>query len=138
MAKPASVQETNGTAGQSRVEAQFKELNWGVASNPYHDLGTDLWLMARDDRRFDLGLLVGVQVKTSETRAATTKYFKEPKRDARGKITGWWYRESLRDDHFDSWIKHSIPHILVLHDLKGLLHESVTVSVTRPDVPVWS
>jgi hypothetical protein len=129
MAKQASVQETVGTAGQSRVEAQFKELNWGVASNPYHDLGTDLWLMARDDRRFDLGLLVGVQVKTSETRAATTKYFKEPKRDARGKITGWWYRESLRDDHFDYWIKHSVPHILVLHDLKS--GKSYWVHVTK-------
>ena len=129
MAKQASVQEAVGTAGQSRVAAQFEELNWGVAPNPYHDLGTDLWLMARDDRRFDLGLLVGAQVKTSETKSATTKYFKEPKRDVRGKIIGWWYRESLRDDHFDYWIKHSIPHILVLHDLKS--GKSYWVHVTK-------
>lgn len=128
MAKQASVQETVGTAGQSRVEAQFKELNWGVASNPYHDLGTDLWLMARDDRRFDLGLLVGAQVKTSETKSATSKYFKEPQRE-HGKIVGWWYRESLPEDHFDYWIKHSIPHILVLHDLKS--GKSYWVHVTK-------
>ena len=119
MAKQASLQEIVGTSGQSRVTAQLEELGWGVVSNPYHDLGTDLWLMARDDRRFDLGLLVGVQVKTSETRSDTSKYFKEPKRDADGKTVGWWYRESLRDDHFDYWIKHSIPHILVLHDLES-------------------
>jgi Domain of unknown function (DUF4365) len=117
VAKQASVQETVGTAGQSRAEAQFNELNWGVAFNPYHDLGTDLWLMARDDRRFDLGLLLGAQVKTSETRSAASKYFKEPKRE-HGKSAGWWYRESLPEDHFDYWIKHSIPHILVAHDLK--------------------
>jgi len=128
VAKQASVQETVGTAGQSRVEAQFKELNWGVASNPYHDLGTDLWLMARDDRRFDLGLLVGAQVKTSEARSATSKYFKWPKRE-NGKIVGWWYHESLPEDHFDYWIKHSIPHIVVLHDLKS--GKSYWVHVTK-------
>lgn len=128
MAKQASIQEAVGTAGQSRVSAQFEELNWGVASNPYHDLGTDLWLMARDDRRFDLGLLVGAQVKTSETRSATSKYFKEPKRE-HGKVVGWWYRESLPEDHFDYWIKHSIPHIVVLHDLKS--GRSYWVHVTK-------
>jgi hypothetical protein len=119
VAKQASDQEAVGSAGQNRVAAQFEELNWGVASNPYHDLGTDLWLMARDDRRFDLGLLVGAQVKTSKTRSATSKYFKQPKHDEHGGVVGWWYWESLRDDHFDYWIKHSVPHILVLHDLKS-------------------
>jgi len=128
MTRQASVQETVGTAGQSRVSSQFQEFNWGVASNPYHDLGTDLWLMARDDRRFDLGLLVGAQVKTSKTKSTTSKYFKEPKRE-HGKIVGWWYRESLPDDHFDYWIKHSIPHILVLHDLKS--GKSYWVHVTK-------
>jgi hypothetical protein len=128
VAKQASLQETIGTTGQSRVASQFEELSWGVASNPYHDLGTDLWLMARDDRRFDLGLLVGAQVKTSETKSATSKYFKEPKRE-HGKIVGWWYRESLPDDHFDYWIKHSIPHILLLHDLKS--RKSYWVHVTK-------
>jgi hypothetical protein len=119
VAKQASLQEAVGTAGQSRVTAQLEELGWGVVPNPYHDLGTDLWLMARDDRRFDLGLLVGAQIKTSESKSATSKYFKEPKLDSRGKVVGWWYRESSSDDHFDYWLKHSIPHILVLHDLKS-------------------
>ncbi|WP_185976154.1 DUF4365 domain-containing protein [Mycolicibacterium sp. 018/SC-01/001] len=128
MAKQASLQETVGTAGQSTVAGQFEALNWGVASNPYHDLGTDLWLMARDDRRFDLGLLVGAQVKTSKSRSTTSKYFKEPKHKD-GKVVGWWYRESLRDDHFDYWIKHTIPHILVLHDLRS--GKSFWVHVTR-------
>ncbi len=128
MAKQASVQETIGTAGQSRVKAQFEGLNWGVASNPDHDLGTDLWLMARDDRRFDLGLLVGAQVKTSKTGSAPSKYFSEPKREY-GKVAGWWYRESLPDDHFDDWIKQSIPHIVVLHDLKS--GKSYWAHVTR-------
>ena len=66
-----------------------------------------------------MGLLAGAQVKTSETRSDSSKYFKEPKRDAHGKTVGWRYRESLRDDHFDYWIKHSIPHILVWHDLES-------------------
>ena len=44
-----------GSEGQVAVEQQFVRFNWGVARNPTeHDLGTDLWLMARDVRRFDL------------------------------------------------------------------------------------
>lgn len=113
------------------MSAQFEAMNWGVASNPYHDLGTDLWLMARDDRRFDLGLLVGAQVKTSKTKLTTSKYFKEPQRE-HGKVVGWWYRESLPEDHFDYWIKHSVPHILVLHDLKS--GKSYWVHVTKEAV----
>ena len=31
--------------------------------NADHDLGTDLLVQARDERRFDRGLIVGVQVK---------------------------------------------------------------------------
>jgi hypothetical protein len=128
MARQASLQETVGTAGQSGVAAQFEELNWGVAPNPYHDLGTDIWLMARDDRRFDLGLLVGAQVKTSKNKSKGGKYFSEPKQDSSGKVAGWWYRESLRDDHFDYWLKHSIPHILVLHDLNTKISHWVHVT----------
>ncbi|MBN3459830.1 DUF4365 domain-containing protein [Mycobacterium sp. DSM 3803] len=111
------------------MSSQLEALGWGVVANPYHDLGTDLWLMARDDRRFDLGLLLGAQVKTSEACSSSSKYFKEPKRDARGKVIGWWYRESLREDHFDDWIKHSIPHILVLHDLES--GKSYWVHITK-------
>lgn len=56
-----------GTAAQSAVKAQFELLGWGVAPNPEHDLGTDHWVMARDDARVDIRRLVGVQVKAGAT-----------------------------------------------------------------------
>ncbi len=46
---------------------------------------------------------------------AGADYFKEPKKSA-GEVVGWWYRESRRD-HFDYWLNHHAPHLLVLHDL---------------------
>jgi len=84
-------------------------VGWGVADNPFHDLGTDLWLMARDARRFDLGLLVGAQVKTGPS------FFGEPVHGETGDLKGWWFRESTRD-HFSYWLQHSVPHIIVLHN----------------------
>ena len=51
-------------------------------------------------------------MKTGKNRSDRGKYFREPKRNSQGKVVGWWYRESLHDDHFDYWFKHSIPHIL--------------------------
>jgi hypothetical protein len=61
----ASETGLTGSAGQLAVEAQFVALGWGVSRNPTeHDLGTDQWVMARDARRFDVGGLIGVQVKT--------------------------------------------------------------------------
>ncbi|TDK88368.1 DUF4365 domain-containing protein [Mycobacterium paragordonae] len=100
-----------GSEGQIAVERQFVRLNWGVARNPTeHDLGTDLWLMARDIRRFDLGALIGAQVKTGPTS------FNRPVTDDAGLITGWWYYDS-GSDHFKYWVEHNVPHILVLHDL---------------------
>ena len=52
----ASPEGLSGARGEVAVEDQFLGLNWGVAKNPReHDLGTDLWLMVRDARRFDLG-----------------------------------------------------------------------------------
>lgn len=99
-----------GTAAQSAVKAQFELLGWGVAPNPEHDLGTDHWVMARDDRRVDVRRLVGVQVKAGATP------FKQ-KVTANGIVTGWWYYE--RDDrHFEYWSTHSIPHILALHKIE--------------------
>lgn len=99
-----------GTAAQSVVKAQFELLGWGVAPNPEHDLGTDHWVMARDDERVDIRRLVGVQVK-----AGTTPFKRKVTVD--GVVTGWWYYE--RDDrHFEYWSSHSIPHILALHEIK--------------------
>lgn len=61
----ASETGETGSVGQDTVGVQFKKSHWGVAPNPTdQDLGTDLWLMARDLRRFDLCALVGAQVKS--------------------------------------------------------------------------
>jgi hypothetical protein len=106
----ASQQEQTGDIGQSEVSANFARLKWGPVPNPYHDLGTDLFLQVRDERGFDLGLLVGAQVKSGPTA------FEEPKRDAAGEIEGWWFRDSDRR-HIDAWLRHSVPHLIVLHDL---------------------
>jgi Domain of unknown function (DUF4365) len=112
----ASKPEGTGTAGQSAVAGQFEQLGWGVSTNPDHDLGTDLWLMARDARRFDLMLLVGAQVKTSERADSKSKYFKNPVHDEAGELSGWWFYEA-NQEHFKYWLEHSVPHIVVLHSL---------------------
>ena len=118
----ASANAGKGSAGQSFVKGQFEELDWGANLNVEHDLGTDLWLMARDERRFDLRELVGAQVKTGAS------YFDSPEYNDAGEVAGWWYAE--RDDsHFDYWCDHSIPHLLVLHDLET--HTSFWTHVTR-------
>lgn len=113
-----------GAQGQAAVEQQFVNLNWGVARNPTeHDLGTDLWLMARDVRRFDLGALIGAQVKTGPS------FFTRPEVDEVGTTAGWWYYDS-DGHHFKYWVEHNVPHILVLHDLPSA--ESYWVHIT-PD-----
>ncbi|MHA7245140.1 DUF4365 domain-containing protein [Paeniglutamicibacter antarcticus] len=105
--------EATGTSGQSFVKGEFEELGWGAVPNPEHDLGTDLWLMARDENRFDMGALVGAQVKTGAS------YFKSAKTDeGSGEVVGWWYTEE-DDSHFDYWSEHTTPHILVLRDTKS-------------------
>ncbi len=85
-----------GMAAQSAVTAQFELLGWGVAPNPEHDLGTDHWVMARDDERTDIRRLVGVQVKAGATP------FKQPVTTWEGAVSGWWFYE--RDNrHFEYW-----------------------------------
>jgi hypothetical protein len=83
-------------------------LTGSVAANPEHDLGTDLFVMARDERRFDLGQVAGVQVKSGR------KYFRHPSR-SRGAVVGWWFRDDDRA-HIDAWLSHALPHLIVLHD----------------------
>src|SRR5439155_1517079 len=58
---------------------------------------------------FDPGLLIGAQVKTGDS------YFKEPVVNESGVLTGWWFRDDDRE-HIDSWLAHSLPHLIVLHD----------------------
>jgi len=107
----ASRQEQTGGAGVSEVSAAFERIGWGIIANTRHDLGTDLFGMARDRRLWDLGLLVGVQVK------AGASYFSEPELDKSGALRGWWFRDPDRA-HIDAWMAHGLPHLLVFHDLE--------------------
>ncbi|AWT26755.1 hypothetical protein Csp1_19870 [Corynebacterium provencense] len=99
--------EATGTAGQSFVKSQFESLGWGPVPNPEHDVGTDIWIAARDSRRFDVRALVGAQVKSGPS------YFNDPETED-NTVTGWWYRDDK--DHFEYWTEHKVPHLLILHD----------------------
>jgi Domain of unknown function (DUF4365) len=105
----ASQQEQTGGVGVSETMGAFERIGWGPARNEEHDLGTDLWLAVRDVRRFDLGMMVGAQVKGGPS------WFGEPKRDNQGALEGWWFRYG--QSHFDYWLQHKIPHLVVLYDL---------------------
>lgn len=152
--------ETQQTAdiGETAVELKFKRIGWNPVKNTSQELGTDYLVEARDFRRYNRGLIVGVQVKSGSSwfeepgtiaRSPLSKgglaetlsegFFKRlwsrlKKRSANemrvngstgclkeqsGKecetVSGWWYRE---DDtrHFDDWVTHGLPHILVLYD----------------------
>ena len=111
----ASRQEQVGGAGVSEVSAAFERLGWGFAENSRHDLGTDLFVLARDERLFDLGLVVGIQVKTGEE---SGRYFREHVQDRNGRVCGWWFRDTDRR-HIDAWLSHALPHLIVLHDLSS-------------------
>ncbi|MFJ9988047.1 DUF4365 domain-containing protein [Streptomyces globisporus] len=105
----ASEQEQTGGAGVSRVIADFTEIGWGPSENTRHDLGIDLFLQVRDERRFDRVILMAAQVKSG------TSYFNAPTSDDQGACTGWWYAESDAR-HFEDWVQHAMPHLLVMHD----------------------
>jgi len=106
MAMRAPKHSAKGTSGQSFVKGQFEELGWGAISNPEHDVGTDLFIMARDARRFDLGALVGAQVKNWALE------FDEP--DVHEDCEGWWYADD--EAHFDYWLTHRVPHLVIFYD----------------------
>jgi hypothetical protein len=106
----ASQQEQTGGAGVNDVAANFERINWGPVPNTQHDLGTDLFVQARDARRFDRGLPLGVQVR------AGPSYFDQPVHAENGSLLGWWHYESELD-HFNDWVTHGLRHLLVLHDL---------------------
>ena len=97
--------------GLRKVRDAFEGIRWGPVPNPEHDLGTDLLVMARDERRFDRALIVGAQVK------AGPSYFSARKRAKGEPVAGWWYYEPDAD-HFDDWVVHCLPHLLVLHNLE--------------------
>ena len=98
--------EATGTSGESEVKAEFERLGWGVMVGAEHDLGTDLLLLPRDERRFDLGTALGAQVKTGPSQ------FRNICID--GQVAGWWFSTDLM--HFEYWSNHAIPHIIILRD----------------------
>lgn len=105
-----SEQERTEREGLRKVRDAFEGIDWGPVPNAEHDLGTDLLVQARDDRGFDRALIVGAQVK------AGPSYF-DGKRAKGGPVAGWWYYEPDAD-HFDDWVVHCLPHLLVLHSLE--------------------
>jgi hypothetical protein len=116
-----------GDTGEYEVAANFSRIGWGPVANTRRDLGTDVFVQARDRRGFDLGLFLGVQVKTGDS------FFEEEERGADGSLIGWWYYEP-GVQHFDDWVTHGLPHLLVLHNLNN--RESFWVHVTAPAVTV--
>lgn len=124
MARRATHSGQVGSAGISEVIAEFERLGWGPVENPRHDLGIDLFLQVRDERRYDTGLIVGAQVKSGRS------YFEEPARED-GELVGWWFRDDHRD-HVDSWLDHSLPVLIILRDLEARI--SHWAHITRDSV----
>lgn len=100
--------EATGTSGESEVLAQFERLGWAGVMDSRHDTGTDLYLRPRDARRYELGAVMGAQVKTGPS------FFSSPERDGDGNIVGWWFTTDR--NHFDYWLRHALPHIVILRD----------------------
>ena len=116
---------TVGNTGQHEVMAAFLRIDWGPASNDENDVGTDLWVHAADEHGHLLDRNVGVQVKTGPT------YFERPgEEDGQA---GWWYYEA-EPDHFDGWLRHNDPHLIVLHhwDTRVSYWAHVTREAVRP------
>ena len=105
-----SPEQQTGEIGAIAVTADFLEIGWGpVIHNRPHDLGTDLFIQAFGPGLFNHGLFVGVQAKGGSS------YFKDPAYDEDGALIGWWYDEP-NTRHFDDWVRHGLPHLLVLRN----------------------
>jgi hypothetical protein len=105
----ASQEERVGASGVSDVMSNLQRIGWGPVENTRHDLGTDVFSQVRDERRFDLGLFVGFQIKSG------AGWFSREERDNNGGVVGWWFYES-EPKHFEYWTSHTLPHFLVLND----------------------
>jgi hypothetical protein len=130
MVGQAGSQESMSTAGQHRVMAAFEDLQWGPTPNPFHDLGVDLIIQVRDRRRFDRNMIVMAQVKSGN------KTYFDPDRELRdesGVLCGWWYPEPDAT-HFEDWVQHGLPHLVVLHhpDTKITYWVHVTKEAVKP------
>jgi len=117
LSRRASHSEQAGAGGVAGAKVDFIAIGWGPMENDHHDIGTDLVIWVRDSRLFDLGRVVGVQVKGGE-RQDGKSWFRHPKKASDGAIEGWWYSEKDRS-HFDAWASSSVPHLLVLHDIES-------------------
>jgi hypothetical protein len=121
----AGVTTATGTSGQSHIKARFEEFGWAAVLNTEHDLGTDLWISPRDPRRFDQGTILGAQVKNGES------WFSEV--GEKDGLRGWWHRNDRV--HFDHWMRHAVPHILVLR--RPTTQQAYWAHVTR-DTVEWT
>ena len=83
------------TVGATEAVAAFERIGWGPARNDWHDLGIDLFIQVRDQRRFDRGLVITAQVKGG------TSAFDEPVVED-GIVVGWTYRDDSY--RFDDWV----------------------------------
>ncbi len=99
-----------GDAGVSAVCRDFELVGWGPVRNSEHDMGTDLLVQAWNAHSTGYRLLVGAQVKAGKSR------FDSAEEDDAGQVVGWWYYEP-DTAHFDDWVTHGLPHLLVLHNL---------------------
>ena len=120
----ATKQESTGTSGLSHAKGDFEDIGWGPVENSCHDLGTDLLIQVRDERRFERGLIVGAQVKGGPS------WFEDPAHDEQGNLLGWWFYENTAE-HFDDWVRHSLPHLVVLYDFGKKKSYWVHVTVDR-------
>ena len=96
--------------GVDAVSLDFRRIHWSPVVNSRGDLGTDLFVQVRDERRFNLGLMIGVQAK------AGPRWFEQPVYVDHSTLIGWWFYEPHKR-HFDDWVEHGLPHLVVLHDL---------------------
>lgn len=100
-----------GAVGQTEVRAIFERFGWAPLDlSGMHDIGLDQLIQVRDARRWDVGSLLGAQIKAGASR------FGRPVHAAGTRdVIGWWYREE-DEDHFDTWATAAFPVLLVLYD----------------------
>lgn len=97
-----------GEVGEAAANWKFsRTLQWPAVQSSRRELGTDLWVETRA-RRFPHHTLIGVQAKSGDS------WFARPHTDSEGAVDGWWFRDDA--NHFDYWLDHSVPHLIVLHE----------------------
>lgn len=108
--KPTRKQRT-GDLGETAVNLALQKIGWAPALKLPQDIGDDLITFARDMNGEDLGLPVLIQVKSSEDEYAKVSKRKGP--------AGWWYTDDSDLRHFDHWVRHGLPYLLALYDVKS-------------------